>query len=172
MRFVRTTVALAVLAAAAFALDGPTALELRDATGAQHSLADYRGKIVVLNFWATWCLPCKYEMPMLVDLQSRYPDRVVVIGASLDDKETQKRIPKFVARHKVQFPVWIGADTGTLTRFGMGNALPATVFLDKDGNVVGRVLGELKKSDLFPRIEWMLGERDGPPPKPLVKNLD
>ena len=172
MRFAQSLTAIVLLATPAFAQDLRPTLELRDLSGAQHSLEEYRGKIVVLNFWATWCLPCKYEMPMLVDLQNRYPDRIVVIGASLDDKETQKRIPKFIARHKVQFPVWIGADTSTLTRFGLGNSLPATAFIDRDGSVVGRVLGELKKSDLLPRVEWMLGERAGPAPKALVKNLD
>jgi thiol-disulfide isomerase/thioredoxin len=172
MHFTQLIVATALLASAAFAQDLHPALALRDISGAEHSLEEYRGKVVVLNFWATWCLPCKYEMPLLVDLQNRYPDRIVVVGASLDDKETQKRIPKFVAKHKVQFPVWAGADTATLARFGLGTSLPATAFIDRDGSVIGRVLGELKKHDLLPRVEWMLSERAGPPPKALVKNLD
>ena len=172
MRFAQILIAIALLASAAFAQDLPPTLALRDIRGAQHSLEEYRGKVVVLNFWATWCLPCKYEMPLLVDLQNRYPDRIVVVGASLDDKETQKRIPKFVAKHKVQFPIWTGADTATLARFGLGTSLPATAFIDRDGSVIGRVLGELERKDLIPRVEWMLGERSGPAPKPLVKNLD
>src|SRR6266550_7088411 len=98
MRCTQMIIAMALLAPAVFAQDLHPALALRDITGAEHSLEEYRGKIVVLNFWATWCLPCKYEMPLLVNLQNRYPDRIVVVGASLDDKETQKRIPKFVAK--------------------------------------------------------------------------
>ena len=172
MRFAQILIAIALLASAAFAQDLPPTLALRDIRGAQHSLEEYRGKVVVLNFWATWCLPCKYEMPLLVDLQNRYPDRIVVVGASLDDKETQKRIRKFVAKHKVQFPIWTGADTATLARFGLGTSLPATAFIDRDGSVIGRVLGELERKDLIPRVEWMLGERSGPAPKPLVKYLD
>ncbi len=61
-------------------------LSLKDMQGQSHSLSEYKGKVVVLNFWATWCVPCKQEMPIFVDVSRKYRDRgVVVVAASLDD---------------------------------------------------------------------------------------
>src|SRR5207247_389832 len=71
-------------------------LALPDAGGREHSLAAYRGKIVILNFWATWCVPCKDEMPVLAEAQRRFGEQgVVVLAASLDDNSTQQFIPRF-----------------------------------------------------------------------------
>ena len=127
---------------------------LPDSKGAQQNLRDYRGKIVVLNFWATWCIPCAEEMPMLVDIQKRFEDQgVVVIGVSLDDATTQAKIAPFVRKKKVNFPIWLGATTEDLKRLGLGEALPATAFLDQDGRITGRVLGKLRKKDLTHRVE-------------------
>src|SRR5947208_3067126 len=117
-----------ILALVASATAQEANLKLRDVAGAEHSLAEYRGKIVVLNFWATWCIPCKYEMPLLVQLHEKYEGQIVVIGASLDGDETQKRIPKFVEHHHVSFPVWTGATTVTLAGFGLEGVLPSTLF--------------------------------------------
>ena len=73
----------------ASAADG---LVLKDSAGRDARLSDYGGKVVILNFWATWCIPCREEMPLLVNIQKRYADRgVVVIGASADDENTAHR---------------------------------------------------------------------------------
>lgn len=145
---------------------------LPDLKGAQQDLRDYRGKIVVLNFWATWCVPCAEEMPMLVDIQKRYAAQgVVVIGVSLDDATTRAKIDPFVRKKKVNFPIWLGATTEDLKRLGLGEALPATAFLDREGRITGRVLGMLRKKDLNHRVEWLLGNHQGDAPKPLVNNL-
>ena len=72
-------------------------LSLRDLQGQEHSLSSLRGKLVVLNFWATWCAPCREEMPLLVSLQKRYGTRgIQVIGASVDDESTAAQIAPFV----------------------------------------------------------------------------
>jgi len=152
--------------------DQTPAIALRDLSGGQHNTAEYRGKVVILNFWATWCAPCKQEMPLLVEAQKRYGERIVVIGASLDDSTTQPHIPKFIRQLKINFPVWIGADPELTERLGLGPALPSTAFLDPEGRIVLRVLGQLQKRDLFPRIEWLLGDRKGSPPEPLLNNLE
>lgn len=145
---------------------------LRDMMGSTASLDQYRGKIVVLNFWATWCGPCAHEMPWLARVQKTYGERgVVVIGVSLDDSETQSKIPRFIKKKKVNFPVWVGGTTEDLELFGLGEALPATAFIDRDGRIVGRVLGMLRKRDLNHRVKWLLGEQQGSPPEPLVNNL-
>ena len=163
---------LALLAQTIYAnqLDGSAAeLALRDSSGQSHSLEDYRGKIVVLNFWATWCIPCREEMPLLVSVHDRYAARgVVVIGASADGESTQAQIAPFLAKLKITFPVWIGANTAHMEKLGLGTGLPATAFIDRDGRIVGRILGVLGKKDLQHRIEYLLGDRRGPPPAPLV----
>src|SRR5438445_8536821 len=87
----------------------PASLELKDLSGANQSLADYRGKVVVLNFWATWCEPCDQEMHDFVDARKKFPaEQVFVIAASLDDAASQKNIPKFAKRQKMSFPIWVG----------------------------------------------------------------
>lgn len=151
--------------------EGPADLSLPDLSGRTQRLRDHLGKVVVVNFWATWCSPCKHEMPMLVELQRRYPGRVAVIGISIDDHSTRAKIPEFLKKQKVNFSIWVNGDTADMQKLGLGEAVPATAFLDEKGNIVGRVLGQLKKQDVFPRAAWMLGERSGSPPEPLVNRL-
>jgi thiol-disulfide isomerase/thioredoxin len=147
-------------------------LVLTDLDGRSQRLSDYAGKVVVVNFWATWCAPCKEEMPMLVKLQKRYPERVAVIGISIDDESTRGAIPKFLKQQKVNFPIWVGGNIAAMEKLGLVGVVPGTAFLNAEGKVIGRVLGQLKKKDLIPRVEWMLGERAGPAPEPLVNRLD
>ena len=147
-------------------------ISIWDVKGKPQKLSQFRGKIVILNFWATWCENCKTELPMLVEEQTRYQDRgVVVVGASMDDATTVKNVSPFAKKEKLNFPVWIGATVDHLDKLGLGQAIPATAFFDRDGNLVGRVLGVLRKDDLEHRIEWMLGNKEGTAPEPLVNNL-
>src|SRR5947207_139308 len=107
-----------ILALAALSKEPPKAeLTLKDATGRKVSLRDLRGKIVVLNFWATWCGPCNEEMPMIVEIEKEYRGRgVLFIAASLDDSKTRSRIPEFVSKYQVGFPVWYGATGDDLAK--------------------------------------------------------
>src|SRR5438046_525097 len=100
-----------ILSLAAVAKDPPKAdLTLKDSTGQKVSLRDLRGKNVVLNFWATWCVPCNDEMPMIVEMEKEYRARgVVFIAASLDDSKTRSQIPAFVSKYQIGFPVWARA---------------------------------------------------------------
>ena len=118
-------------------LSAPRAiLVLKDASGERVRLSDYRGKVVVLNFWATWCGPCLDEMPMLVEMEKEYGSRgVVFVGASLDDARTSGQIPDFLARYRVKYPIWYGATGDDVARFGLGEAVPDTVFIDPEGQV-------------------------------------
>ena len=146
-------------------------LSLKDVSGRTRSLGEYRGKLVVLNFWATWCKPCRDEIPILVSLDSRYRERgVEFIAASADDESTQKKVPEFARKLKITFPVWVGARTTDLSRLGLGDELPATAIIDRNGAVVGRILGVVSHADLQKRIEWLLGDRETPAPPPLVNN--
>ena len=147
-------------------------LELPDNAGQVRKLDDYRGHVVVLNFWATWCGPCAAEMPRFVETQSLYGSRgVTVLAVSLDAAETQANIPAFVTKYKMNFPVLVGATVDHLHLFEMGDGLPGTVFLDPEGRVFARIHGEAKKKDIFARVDWLLGARKGKnpkPPKPLL----
>jgi len=148
-------------------------LTLKDMNGQRVRLRDYRGKIVVLNFWATWCGPCKAELPLLVEAEKDYSSRgVVFLAASLDDEKTRRQVPAFISAHQLSFPVWLGATGDDLAKLGMGEAVPATAFLDQEGHIVARVLGQLRKEEVKERLEWLTGDRTAPAPPAVVKHLE
>lgn len=144
-------------------------LALRDLAGQERSLAEYRGRVVVLNFWATWCLPCRAEMPMLERVVQQYAARgVAVVGASADAPETQEKIAPFVRELALTFPIWTGATTEHMEAFGLGTALPATALLDAEGRIVFRILGPLDEHELLERIEWLLAAPAARGPRPAA----
>ena len=147
-------------------------LSLRDTHGNTQDISRYKGKIVVLNFWATWCVPCQHEMPLLAEMQEKYGERgVVVLGASVDDEKSQSLISPFEDKNKIPFPLLVGATTDQMQQLQLGEVIPATAFFDADGNLIARALGELNKSDLQNRLEWMLGNRHGKAPPAFVNGL-
>jgi thiol-disulfide isomerase/thioredoxin len=132
-------------------------LALKDLTGANQSLAGYRGRVVVLNFWATWCEPCKKEMPDLSAIQNDYaPLGVQVIGAASDEAADGAKVLKFTREFKVNFPVWVGAQTDDMERFGVGSVLPATVIIDREGKIVWREIGIIKPAELRKQLDSIL----------------
>jgi thiol-disulfide isomerase/thioredoxin len=168
----RTVFALLVLGSLPLFAGDAAELSLADLRGEIHNLQEHRGKIVILNFWATWCVPCREEMPLLVSIQNRYADQgVVVIGASADEASTQNRIPEFLQKLKITFPVWVGANTRDMEKLGLGTGMPATAVIDQEGRIVGRILGIVEKKDLTYRIEYLLGNRAGRAPPPLVDQI-
>ena len=170
MRLVALT---SLVAAVALCADAPKVdLTLQDGGGQKVRLRDLRGKPVVLNFWATWCGPCNAEMPMLVEMEKQYGSRgVVFIGASLDDAKTKARIPEFVAQYKIGFPVWYGATADDLDKLKMGGAAPSTAFLDAEGHIVARIMGQARPEEVKERLDWLTGDKSGPAPQALVKHL-
>jgi thiol-disulfide isomerase/thioredoxin len=163
------------LMTAAIGLSGdsrPVSLPFKDSYGKKVKVSDLRGKFVVLNFWATWCAPCRAEMPLLVDAEKEFASRgVAFVAVSLDDRETRPKIPSFVSEFKIGFPVWTGASTMDLEDLKLGQALPATAFLDRDGRIVARVLGQVPKDELYERLLWLTGDRTAPAPKPVVEHV-
>jgi peroxiredoxin len=136
------------------------ALALRDLSGQEQTLASYKGKIVVLNFWATWCVPCRKEMPAFVNMQNEYAAwGVQVVAASADTAETQGQVVKFVREKKLSFPVWTGATTDHMLAFGLGSELPGTVIVDRDGKIVARFRGMVKEADLKKEIDALLAKQ-------------
>ena len=119
---------------------------LKDATGASVSLSDYQGKVVLLNFWATWCGPCKIEIPWFIDFQQRYKDRdFAVIGVSMDDDGWQSVKP-YVAEHKMNYRIVIGTEEVS-QQFGGVEALPTTFILDREGRIASKHVGLVSKSN-------------------------
>ena len=148
-------------------------LALRDLDGVERSTGELRGNIVVLNFWATWCVPCRVEMPMLARLHREVgPRGVEFVGASADEESSRSQIGPLLEEATVGFPIWLGATTADMERFGLGRALPATAILDRDGSIAFRLLGPLDEHDLRDRLVWLLGERSDPPPEVLVDTFE
>src|SRR6476661_6100772 len=118
-------------------------------------LSDYRGKAVLLNFWATWCEPCKIEMPWFVDLQRKYgPQGLQVFGVAMDDA-SPKDISDFAQKMGVNYPIVIGKEeVGTL--YGGVQFLPSTFFISRDGKVVDRVFGLVSRSEIESNIQRAL----------------
>jgi len=169
----RRTVLAALAAALLLGAGEPKAdLSLHDAAGRKVRLRDLRGKPVVLNFWATWCGPCNAEMPMLVEIERRYAPRgVQFIAASLDDAKTRAAVPAFLARYQIGFRVWMGATADDLAQLNLGGAVPATAFLDAEGRIVARILGQARPQEVRDRLDWLTGDPSASTPPPVVKHL-
>ena len=132
-------------------------LALPDLAGVEQSIAGLRGRIVVLNFWGTFCLPCVKEIPELAAIQREYAALgVEVIGAAADPLEDRAKVMAFVREYGVNFPVWLGATAADMRRFGAGQALPATVLLDRDGKVVWQKRGVIDGTELRRQIDALL----------------
>ncbi len=133
------------------------ALEWSDLRGRTVSLDDYRGRIVVLNFWATWCAPCREEMPDLARIQKDYAVfGVQVVGAAADGAEQAGAVLEYARAGRVNFPVLLGATTEQMQALGLGVALPATVVIDEDGHVVVRTDGIIDRRALARTLDRML----------------
>ena len=151
----------------------PADLALTDASSnARVHLRDLRGQVVVLNLWATWCGPCKAELPLLVAAERAYKGRgVTFVAASLDDAKSRSRIPAFIKQYEIAFPVWTGATGDDLAKLGLGEAVPATAFLDAEGRIVARISGQIREAEITERLDWLLGGQSGPAPKAFVTHL-
>jgi peroxiredoxin len=107
--------------------------------GKTFRLADYHGKVVFLNFWATWCEPCKEEMPAMERLWLRHKDRgFVMVGVSLDSN--LKAVPAFVAQHKLTFPIALDPKMDVANTYGV-RALPTSFIVDREGKMTALALG-------------------------------
>jgi len=164
-----------LLTAAAEAKPVPN-LGFKDLAGAKKSFADLRGSIVVVNFWATWCGPCRDELPLLTGLNAQYSaKKVKFIEISEDENGDSKagrgKIDEFMKAHGPGLEVWTGADLDTLGRLGLGNELPATIILDENGEVICRLLGEARETDLRTALDWLLSGRTGTAPVAMIKHL-
>jgi len=119
-------------------------------------LSDFRGKAVLLNFWATWCSPCKIEMPWFVELQQQYgPQGLQVIGIAMDDA-SKEDIAKFAKDLGVNYPILLGKES-VGEAYGGVQFLPTTFFIDRDSKVLEREFGLKSRSVFEDNIKKALG---------------
>lgn len=118
---------------------------LKDLSGNTVSLQQYRGKVVLLDFWATWCIPCRYSIPELAEIQDKYRDQgLVIIGISVDDplQANNKYISAFMEKYKVNYTILRADEKTTSSYFGNGNfAIPTIFFINRDGLIVNKGMG-------------------------------
>jgi cytochrome c biogenesis protein CcmG/thiol:disulfide interchange protein DsbE len=141
---------------------------LQDLSGKTVALSSFKGKPLLINFWATWCGPCKVETPWLVELQNEYASKgFEVVGISTEgedlqpgDKEGLARqkvaIARFVKEEHMQYPVLVNGDSLASTYGGL-DAMPTSVYVDRSGKVVAMQLGISSKEDMVANVEKALG---------------
>ena len=128
-----------------------------DADGNAYQLSDFRGKPVILNFWASWCGPCKMEMPDFDEKYQQYGDQIHFVMVNLTDgaQETVETASKFIVDAGYQFPVYFDTEYSGAIAYGV-NAVPVTYFIDAEGNFVAWQQGVLSADNLQIGIEMLL----------------
>jgi len=129
--------------------------ELRDLQGEAFRSSDLEGKVIVLDFWATWCPPCRKEIPGFIELQEQYGDEgVVVVGVSLDEGGPATVVP-FVEETGINYLVVMG-DSEVVKAFGGITSIPTTFIIDRDGQIVERHVGYTSKKRFEESIKELL----------------
>ncbi|MES1929474.1 thioredoxin [Salinisphaera dokdonensis CL-ES53] len=133
---------------------------LPDLQGNPHAIGDYDGQVVVLNFWASWCKPCREEVPMLIDAQNEWGDEgLQVIGLAVDPPEAAR---DFAADYNINYPVLADPTEGAriqdrYTAEGTpAGVLPYTAIIDRDGHIVARIAGALNHAKLADIVQPLL----------------
>ena len=139
-------------------------LVLSDIKGSRRQLTQFKGKVVVVNFWATWCVPCQGEMPDFTKVYSAYRDRgVEFLGAANEPRSSRPKVEEFMRDLGIQFPVWLEVSEQNLADFGVGPGIPGTVFVDMEGRIAARIAGVTDGTQLRELLDRILMEA---PPSP------
>ena len=123
--------------------------------GDEVKLSDYLGKVVILDFWATWCPPCRKGIPDLISIQNEYKDDLVVIGISLDQPATQDQLIPFIKNYGINYPIVLG-DLEVSAAYGNIQAIPTSFIIDQEGNIINKHIGLVLKSTLAEEINSLL----------------
>ena len=139
---------------------------LPDVNGVKHKLSDYRGKWVVLNYWATWCPPCLEEIPELEKFHIRHKDKdALVVGVNLEEIDAAS-LRKFMGEYLINYPVLLGGLTET-TPFGPVQGLPTTYLISPKGEVAINQLGGVTSAE----IEKFIASQSAPPAKQRIAEI-
>ena len=131
--------------------------ELKDETGKTVRLSDYRGQVVLLNFWATWCGPCKLEIPWFVEFEQNHKDEgFAVLGVSMDE-DGWDSVKPYMERVKVNYRVLLGTDSVAML-YGGVDSLPTTFLIDRDGKIASVHIGLVSKGDYESDIQALLDQ--------------
>lgn len=131
--------------------------ELKALDGKTVHLSDYRGKAVLLNFWATWCQPCKIEMPWFAELQKQYgPEGLQIVGIAVDEDASIDDLAKFAGNLGVNYPILVGKES-VEDQFGGVQFLPATLYINREGKIVDKVFGLKGRGEIEDSIKKALG---------------
>jgi cytochrome c biogenesis protein CcmG/thiol:disulfide interchange protein DsbE len=137
----------------------PGELALPQLGGGEWRLADHRGQVVLINYWATWCGPCREEVPGLAGVAGEFgPKGLAVVGVSLDDgRDVAARVQQFVSRYRVPYPIAFPAPVPR--SLGPGDSvIPTTILLDRQGRVVKRYVGAVERGDFARDVTALLAE--------------
>jgi cytochrome c biogenesis protein CcmG/thiol:disulfide interchange protein DsbE len=128
---------------------------LKSADGTSYRLSKYKGKVVVINFWATWCGPCRQEIPDFIEAYKKYKKKgLEIIGISLDQDGWTKVIP-YVKESNINYPVVLG-DEQVVQNYGGIDAIPTTFIVDRKGNIVARQTGIMSLRQLEAKLKPLL----------------
>ena len=134
-------------------------LVLSDVPGRRQQLTQFKGKVVAVNFWATWCLPCQGEMPEFTKVYAEYRDRnVEFLGAANEPRSARPKVQAFMKEYGMQFPVWMELSEVNMKEFGIGEGLPGTVILDSQGRIAARIIGTTDAAQLRQLLDRVLSE--------------
>lgn len=127
---------------------------LMDINGNAVSLSDFEGKVVFLNFWATWCRPCRMEIPHFIELIDKYGDDFVVLGVAIDNREFEK-VPPFMDNMGINYPVVLDTK-GVSNMYGGIRSIPTTFVISREGKAVEMIVGSRPKDEFENLIKkWM-----------------
>lgn len=168
---IKTLLTLSVFLIATSAYAGPIAptskrskvvdFALKDLKGKTHKITDYRGKVVVVSLWATWCKPCLRELKFLKKLKAQHPDKLEILAVATDSSNTASRIRPVAKRSKLTMPVLLDGDSTVLNALNSQGSLPHSTYVDAQGRVAyahsGFIAGD--EATIEKVITQLLGEK-------------
>lgn len=137
-----------------------TDFEVTLLNGETFRLSDQKGKVVLMNIWATWCPPCREETPELVDLYEKYKDEgYVTLGVSIDE-QGESVVRPFMKKYEVTYPMYIDTDGTVVDKYSPEMGIPTTYIIGREGNLRYFAVGAVTKKELEPRIKKLLAEEN------------
>jgi len=131
----------------AVGMAAPLNFTLKDINGVDVTLGSFTGKVILINFWATWCGPCRIEIPDLIELQTKYKDDLVILGVSVDD--SAEKMKPYAAEMKINYPLLVGlGHDDMLEAYGPLWGIPVSVFVDRDGRIHKKHSGIASKEQI------------------------